>query len=170
MQSVQKVYENQMRTEFVSKEDPEQVKAFEYYCTLGRKRSYKKVAEKFEVSKKTIAEWAQKFNWQRRVQVRNTEINRELEKEGKKRNMDYKEELIQDVDNVSEIIRTSILTTLELIKNEQIEFETIKSTNQFLQLAGALDRLTKLKLMLLEEIEGKEKTITLLLPDDLDDL
>jgi len=82
--------------------------------------------------------------------------------------MDYKEELIQDVDNVSEIIRTSILTTLELIKNEQIEFETIKSTNQFLQLAGALDRLTKLKLMLIEEIEGKEKTITLLLPDDLD--
>jgi len=45
MQSVQKVYENQMRTEFVSKEDPEQVKAFEYYCTLGRKRSYKKVAD-----------------------------------------------------------------------------------------------------------------------------
>jgi len=157
-----------MRSEFVPKENPEQVAAFEYYCALGRKRSYKKVAEKFEVSKKTIAEWAQKFDWQRRIEKRNREINSELEKEVKKRNMAHKEELIEDVENALKIIRTSISENLKLIKNKKIEFEEIKSTKQFVQLAAALDKLDKLNLTLIEEIEGKDKTITLTLPDDLD--
>lgn len=54
--------------------------AFEYYYSLGDNRSYPKVALKFTVSKTSIKKWAKNFNWQERIELRDINNGKELEK------------------------------------------------------------------------------------------
>lgn len=54
--------------------------AFEYYYSLGENRSYQKVADHFHTSKKTVYTWSINFGWQERVQQRDMEIARQIEK------------------------------------------------------------------------------------------
>jgi len=54
--------------------------AFEYYYSLGDKRSYPQVAFKFTVSRTSIKKWSKAFNWQDRIVQRDIENGKELSK------------------------------------------------------------------------------------------
>jgi hypothetical protein len=54
--------------------------AFEFYYSLGTKRSYPQVASKFTVSRTSVKKWAKAFNWQERVLIRDGEIANKVEK------------------------------------------------------------------------------------------
>ena len=53
-------------------------KAFEFYYGLGEGRSYKQVAEEFNVSLGAVKTWGRNFGWKRRVGERDGEIARSL--------------------------------------------------------------------------------------------
>jgi hypothetical protein len=54
--------------------------AYEYYYTLGPKRSYQLVAEYYQVSKRAVAKRALKENWQEKIAARETRIRDNVEK------------------------------------------------------------------------------------------
>ena len=53
---------------------------FEYYYALGPERSLRKVAEKFGVSETSVKRYAISFDWQKRVEQRDIENAKEIEK------------------------------------------------------------------------------------------
>ena len=60
------------------KEQPHHERAFEYYYSLGEKRSYDNVAAEFSVSLSTVKLWGQSFKWKHRVRDRDIQIAREM--------------------------------------------------------------------------------------------
>jgi hypothetical protein len=66
------------RSRLLVKEQPHQVKAFEYYYSLGEHRSYDKVATKFGVARSTVKLWGTSFRWRERIRDRDLEVAREV--------------------------------------------------------------------------------------------
>ena len=60
-------------------ERPKHIEAFEYYYSLGNKRTLKKVSEKYSCSIPNIKKWSRAFNWQERVKLRDIENSKALE-------------------------------------------------------------------------------------------
>ncbi|MCP4582097.1 MAG: hypothetical protein GY839_10795 [candidate division Zixibacteria bacterium] len=60
----------------IIKEQEHHKKAFEYYYSLGEKRSHQKVATKMKVSLSSVKLWGAQFNWKGRVQQREAEVAR----------------------------------------------------------------------------------------------
>ena len=58
------------------KEHEHQKKAFEFYYGLGEQRSYRLVAEEFNVALGTVKMWGRTFSWRERVQNRDAEVAR----------------------------------------------------------------------------------------------
>lgn len=54
--------------------------AFEIYYSMGKERSYTKVAQRCTVSRTTIAKWAKRYGWQERMVVRDGEIGKAVER------------------------------------------------------------------------------------------
>lgn len=166
----------------IKQETPTNAEAFEYYFTIGDNRSYEKTAEHFKVTKTTIQNWAESFNWQQRVELRNKEINKAIEERSKKENIEQKAKMIADVDAALTIYRQALSENLNIIKkqlekiakslqedpNKPVEliFDRIKNTKQFSELARSLDQIMTLRMKLTGDIIQKELTIKL--PDDID--
>jgi hypothetical protein len=60
------------------KEQAHQEKALEYYIALGERRSYEKVAAKFNVSLSTVKLWGKSFHWKDRLRERDLHVAREI--------------------------------------------------------------------------------------------
>lgn len=63
----------------VKHETPEMIEAFEYYYSLGHKRSTEKVAQYFKKDQTTIKRWSVSFDWQTRIQDRNQKVKQRVE-------------------------------------------------------------------------------------------
>jgi hypothetical protein len=50
--------------------------AFEFYYSMGYKRTYHRVATQYQVSLSTIKNWARAFDWKVKVEDRDSEISR----------------------------------------------------------------------------------------------
>ena len=57
------------------------VEAFNYYYSLGTKRSFKLVQREFNVSNNTVARWSKAFHWQDRIKERDQENAERLKAE-----------------------------------------------------------------------------------------
>jgi len=53
---------------------------FEFYYSIGDKRNLSSVAVQYKFSERSIAKWSKLFNWQERIEQRDIEIGKELEK------------------------------------------------------------------------------------------
>ncbi len=73
--------------------------AFDYYYSLGANRTYKQVAERFQVSERTVNNWAKWFNWQERVRMRDIENSKKLEERTDKRIVDRKADMLKVVEH-----------------------------------------------------------------------
>jgi hypothetical protein len=163
----------------IKQEIPTNAEAFEYYFAMGDNRSYEKTAEHFKVTKTTVQNWAESFNWQARVEIRNIEINKEIERRSKKENIATRAKMVADIDAALAMTRTllnenlkTINDKIEKMRNKQAEgddspnepiFDRVKSTKQFLELFRAIDCI----MMLRRKITG-EATETELLSDEND--
>ena len=65
-----------MRNQLLAKEQPRQEQAIEYYCSLGERRNYARVAAEFSVSLSSVKLWARSFRWRQRVKDRDIQIAR----------------------------------------------------------------------------------------------
>ena len=65
-------------------EKPIQREAFEVYYLLGEERSIRKVARQVNKSATTIQNWSNQFNWQERVEIRDSTVKRAFEEKVEK--------------------------------------------------------------------------------------
>lgn len=83
--------------------------AFDYYYSLGNERSFKLVESKYKVSNMTVARWSKAFNWQHRIEQRDIENSKKLEKKTDNAivnsKADYRALIKQTVDEYKERLR-----------------------------------------------------------------
>ena len=60
------------------KEQSHQEKAFEYYYSMGEKRSYEKVSVQCGAALSTVKLWGRSFNWKERIRERDAQVAREM--------------------------------------------------------------------------------------------
>jgi len=118
-------------------ENERQVRAFQYYVSLGWKRSYRRVAQALEIHPRTIERWGRTFNWVQRAS------SIEARKAKQKNGLDVKC-----------IVRAALATFVEWLEKKQEEGEPACAS------VAELEKLVKLDLMLSsgegDEISGKE--------------
>jgi len=114
--------------------------AFEYYYSLGEKRSYPKVASKFTVSRTSIKKWAKAFNWQTRIEQRDIENSKTLAKKTNKAVVNSKADY-----------RALIKETVDIYKQK------LKDGKIKVNKPQDLDTLAKLDLVLMGEANENEQ-------------
>ena len=96
--------------------------AFRYYCALGWRRSYKKVAEHFGVTLRTVERWGRTLNW----------VDRTL-----KLRLEEEENL-----NLKRMVRDALMTYLEVLRENRIKDQPVCNS------IAELEKLIKLDLLL----------------------
>jgi transposase len=89
-------------------EKASQKQAFEAYYSLGPKRKYKNVAERYGVSVSTIKNWARHFGWQERVEQRETEICRSVADRSRQQGVDWLERQMVYLEGVASRIARDV--------------------------------------------------------------
>jgi len=138
------------------KEKLKHKKAFEFFYSLGGEASEKncrKVSEKFHISERTFWNWYKKFNWKERVEQRDIENGKKLEKK------------------VNKAVVNSRADYRALIKKVVKEFEKrLKAGKIRISRPEDLSIMAKLDLLMMgEATEKEEKKIIIKLPDDLNE-
>jgi len=110
------------------KEKLKHKEAFEYYYSLGDKRSYPKVASKFTVSRTSIKKWSKAFNWQDRIELRDIDNGKKLEAKTDKAVVNSKADY-----------RALIRKTVDLYKKKLDDGKIIISRPQDLDILAKLD-------------------------------
>jgi hypothetical protein len=123
------------------KEQPHQVKAFEYYYGLGEHRSYEKVSREFGVAVSTVKLWGKSFRWRDRVRDRDLEVAREVAT----RTLDGE---VSRRERNTQIVQMAILQLARAVAEGQVK----------LTLAD-LDRLIRLEAYLSDEHESKHEIV-----------
>lgn len=108
--------------------------AFEYYYGLGQSRSLVAVASHFGVSERTVARWSKNFAWQERIEQRDIENAKHLEKK-------TNELVVNEKANYRKIIKAAIG---DFVKRMAAGDVTVNSVSD-------LERLVKLDLLLMGE-------------------
>lgn len=108
--------------------------AFEYYYGLGEARSLVSVARQYNVSERTIARWSVEFAWQERIEQRDIENARRLEKK-------TDTTVVNEKANYRKIIKAAIADFVRRIQSGQVAVESVTD----------LERLVKLDLLLMGE-------------------
>ena len=108
--------------------------AFEYYYGLGQSRSLVAVASQFNVSERTVARWSKNFAWQERIEQRDIENAKHLEKK-------TNEVVVNEKANYRKIIKAAIGDFVRRMASGDV---TVNSVSD-------LERLVKLDLLLMGE-------------------
>lgn len=102
--------------------------AFDYYYTLGEKRTYVSVADRIHVVSRTVERWSKAFNWKERVIQRDLEINRKTEEKTNKAivntKADYRAEIgrdLQELDAIGSRIIRLLADVADKIKSDDSE-------------------------------------------------
>ena len=83
--------EEKKQNRHLVREQAHQVRAFEYYYSLGESRSYDKVATEINVSPSTVKNWGRSFGWKQRLMERDLEVAREIAGRSLSDEINYKE-------------------------------------------------------------------------------
>ena len=118
-------------------EDERQATAFQYYVSLGWKRSYARVAQELGLHLRTIERWGRAFNWVQRAA--SIEARKARERNGL---------------DVKSIVRAALATFVEWLEKKQEEGQPACAS------VAELEKLVKLDLMLSSGVDdgmaGKE--------------
>lgn len=131
--------------------------AFEYYYSLGDKRSLRDVSSKYDVSEQSTAKWSASFKWQDRVKSRDNEIARQLEDKTKvealKSKKLYRAEIKKHIDFLNGVMDQAIKNQEES-GGEQI---SVKQMGELKDLINSYEKLCRLDLLLMGEPTSRSK-------------
>lgn len=117
----------------MTKQSNKHIEAFEYYYSLGTKRSNQLVADKFCVTKRTADEWSRKNNWVNKVKERDLNVSERLNTESIDNTFKIKKEYVKQV-------KTTIDKWFNEFSSGRISFKNIsdleKLVNLYLKLTG----------------------------------
>jgi hypothetical protein len=116
------------------KETLRHTEAFEYYYSLGAGRSITEVARQHNAGRASVAKWSKAFSWQERVEQRDIENAKRLEKR-------TNDTVVAAKADYRKIVRAAIKHWVERFKQGGID---IRDTRD-------LERLVKLDLLLMGE-------------------
>lgn len=101
--------------------------AFDFYRSLGPRRSYRKVAEQFDVSVSAVKLWAKKHNWQDRI--REHDANEARHKADR-----ILQSADDEIDRNLKIVRVALMKVAKAIAEGRVKIQM-----------GDLDRLVRLE-------------------------
>ena len=126
-------------------------KAYDYYYSLGDKKTLTKVARKFNKSKQTITKWNKAFNWQKRVEQRDIELAKRIEKKTDDVIVNTKAQYREDIKKALSINKALINTA---IKHGKLIIE-IENVDEFKKATDIISGLIKTDLLLMGEADQK---------------
>lgn len=143
----------------MKEETLKQNQIFNIYYSLGDKRSLEKLFEKLKnepqyteniPSLQTLKSWSKKFNWQERIQQRDAEISKGLEKKINQDIVNEKAEHRKLIKAILNELKRSLIEYQNEIKEgiKPAQIETIKDLKDISQI---IDTLIKLDLNILGE-------------------
>lgn len=126
--------------------------AFEYYYSLGEKRNLIAVALQCKCSERAVANWSKIFNWQTRVQQRDIENARNLEKKTNKEVINAKADFRRTIFAVHQLLKEALN---KFIKRHELDVKGLKDLNISVVI---LDKLARLEMGLVgENMEGEKE-------------
>ena len=146
------------------KENPNHIKVFELYYTMGRHRSLSKLYQTYPKDMPklpTLKNWSKAFNWQQRVEQRDIENNKSLEDK-------LKPETSKAIVNSKADYRADIKTQLGILKailnkviqdfksNNVLDVDNVKDLEKVI---NSYEKLTKLDLSIMGENLDKQEII-----------
>lgn len=126
----------------------QQKEAFEYYYSMGGDRSYTQVAQRFNVSKTTVGKWGKNYNWLERVEQRDIENSRRLEKK-------TNNTIVNEKANYRKLIKAAISTFVGNLNAGRVDVLSVQD----------VERLIKLDLLLMGEATERDEIIQIV--DDI---
>jgi len=137
--------------------------AFDYYYSLGNKRSYLLVSKKFTVSQTSIKKWASAHNWMERVRQRDIEIARKLEKKTNDLIVNSKADYRKEIRENLKLIKAILSSAVRKIKSEgKIRTElliSVESAKNVADIIQAYEKLVKLDLVLMGEADSRAEEV-----------
>jgi len=140
---------------------------FEVYYALGDKRSIKKLhqhctetAPEYAPSLRTLKNWSSWFNWQEKVQIRDTEIARGVEAKVTKSNIDARAKALKEIQNLTGLVWAAIETAFPKDKKtgKRITMIRVETPRDLSNLVNSLLRAEEVKLKVAGEPEKHEHT------------
>jgi len=128
--------------------------AFDYYYSLGDRRALPLVATKFTVSRQSVSKWKKEFNWEGRVQQRDIDNARRIERKTDNTIVNSKADYRKDIKAVLGYFKAAINTARENLQSGAIKAESIDDMSK---LAKAFDTLVKLDLLLMGEATERDE-------------
>lgn len=156
----------------VKTETARHLEAFEYYYSLGSKRSHALVASKFGVRATTVARWSMSFNWQGRIVERDRDNGQRITEKNNSAIVNTKADYRRDIRLALQPVKAAI--NKAIVKNEetgQLEVRIpIAEAKDLSSVIGAFDRLVKLDLLLMGESDSSQEIVLKLPKEWKDDL
>lgn len=103
------------------------VQMFEYYYTLGEDRKLQAVADNFNISLTSVRKYSKQFNWDGRIEERDSQVLREL----RDRN---NEELVDNLDLYRKVIKASVADYIKRLKDKKVKVESVKDFVKLVEL------------------------------------
>ena len=146
------------------KENPNHIKVFELYYTMGSNRSLAKLCQKYpnDMPKLvTLKSWSKAFNWQLRVEQRDIENNKSLENKLKPETnkvivnskADYRAEIKTQIGILKAILNKVIQ---DFKNNEILDVDNVKDLEKVI---NSYEKLCKLDLLMMGENLDKQEVI-----------
>lgn len=145
------------------KENPERLRAFDYYFLLGDERSIEAVALKFTRNVNTVYKWGRDLLWKERVEQRDIEVSRRLERKTDNLIIDAKAEYRSEIKNYLKTLKALLVSAVG--KNEEgksVLNIKVNNPKDITSIVSAYEKLIKLDLLVMgESTERNEDTITI---------
>jgi len=140
-------------------------KAFEYYYLIGDTRALPLVSQKFNVSIITAKRWSAGFNWQKRVEQRDIENTKSLEKKTNKTVVNSKADYRVDIKTQLSVLKAVLNKSIKKIKDNDIV--DIENTSDMKDIMMTFEKLCKLDLAIMgENPDDKEIIMVIKTPDE----
>lgn len=124
--------------------------AFEYYYSLGDKRTIKQVATKVKISQPTATNWNKRFKWQDRVIQRDNANSIKLARKTDNSILQQKQIMLSDCKDIR-IMLYQILAEVNSTPGKEIK---VKNPGDVQRIVSAYDQVTRLELGIAGESVG----------------
>ncbi len=123
------------------REQPHHERAFEFYHSLGEKRSYEKVAAEFNVSPSTVKLWGKSLRWKQRLRERDVQVAREVAGRRLAGEVNHRARNLQ-------IVHMALVQLAKAVADGQVKMNL-----------GDLDKLIRLESFLRDEPDSRQEIV-----------
>lgn len=133
--------DNKKAARLLVREGTDHQNAFQFYCSLGPKRTYQMVAAEFSVAHSTVKLWARSFRWKERLREWELEVARQVANRTLSQEVNSRERNLK-------IVHMALVHLAKAVADGQVKMSV-----------GDLDKLIRLESFLRNEPELKHQVV-----------